>query len=100
MAEEKQFENKVKKYLKSKNIWHVKYFANSFTPVGIPDVLSVVNGRFLAIELKAERGKTSPLQDYNISEIQRCGGIAIVLKPSGFEDFKKLVEELLNDNTI
>lgn len=95
MAEEKQFENKVKKYLKAKGIWHVKYFANSFTPVGIPDVLAVVNGKFVAIELKAEKGKTSPLQDYNIKEIERCGGIAIVLRPSGFEDFKKLIEELL-----
>ena len=95
MAEEKQFENKLKKYLKSKGIWHVKYFANSFTPVGIPDVLAVVNGKFVAIELKAEKGKTSPLQDYNIKEIQRCGGIAIVLRPSGFDEFKKLIEELL-----
>lgn len=95
MGAEKNFENKVKKYLKSKGIWHVKYFANSFTPMGIPDVLGVVNGRFLAIELKAENGKTSPLQEYNINEIKRCGGIAIVLKPSGFETFKKLIEELL-----
>ena len=95
MAEEKTFENRIKRYLKSKGIWHVKYFANSFTPVGIPDVLAVVNGRFVAIEVKAENGKTSPLQEHNIKEIQRCGGIAIVLRPSGFEEFKKLIEELL-----
>ena len=100
MAEEKQFENRVKRWLKSKGIWHVKYFANSFTPVGTPDILGVVNGRFLAIEVKAERGRTSPLQEYNIKEIQRCGGIAIVLRPSGFEDFKKLIEGVLNDTTI
>lgn len=95
MAEEKSFENRIKRYLKSKGIWHVKYFANSFTPVGIPDLIAVVNSRFVAIEVKAEKGKTSPLQDYNISEIQRCGGIAIVLRPSGFEEFKKTIEELL-----
>ena len=95
MAEEKQFENKLKLYLKSKNIWYVKYFANSFTAVGIPDVLACVNGNFLAIELKAEKGKVSPLQEYNIKEIQHCGGKAIVLRPSGFDDFKKLIEELL-----
>lgn len=100
MAEEKQFENKVKRYLKSKGIWHVKYFANSFTPIGIPDVLAVVNGRFVAIELKAEKGKTSALQDYNLKEIRRCGGIAIVLRPSGFDNFRETIEDLLNDHII
>lgn len=100
MAEEKNFENKVKQYLKSKGIWHVKYFANNFTPIGIPDILSVVNGRFVAIEIKAEKGKTSVLQDYNINEIKRCGGIAIVLRPSQFEKFKETIEALLNDHLI
>lgn len=97
---EKQFENKVKQYLKSKGIWYVKYFANSFTPIGIPDLLAVANGKFLAIELKAEKGKTSPLQEYNLTKIRHCGGIAIVLKPSGFEKFKKMIEEILNDSTV
>lgn len=100
MGAEKIFENKVKRYLKSKNIWYVKYFANSFTPTGIPDLLAVVNSHFLAIEIKSEKGKTSLLQEYNIKEIRRCGGIAMVLKPSGFDDFKKLIEELLNDNIV
>lgn len=92
---EKQFENKIKKYLKSKGIWYVKYFANGFTKVGIPDLLAVVNGKFVAIEVKAEKGKLSTLQRYNIEAIKMCGGIALVLRPSGFEEFKNLIEELL-----
>lgn len=92
---EKQFENQIKAYLKSKNIWYVKYFANSFTPVGIPDILACVNGRFLGIEVKNEKGKTTKLQNYNLHEIRRCGGVSMVVRPQNFEELKKVVEDLL-----
>lgn len=95
MAEEKQFENKVKRWLKSKNIYHFKYFGNAFSTAGVLDLTACVNGRFVGIELKAEKGKTSPLQDAHIQQIKNSGGIAIVLRPSGFEEFKKTLEELL-----
>lgn len=95
MAEEKSFENKVKRYLKSKGIYYFKYFGNAYSTAGILDLTLCVNGRFVGVELKAEKGKTSSLQDYNIKKIQESGGIAIILRPSGFEDFKKLIEELL-----
>ena len=93
---EKQFENKVKRYLKSKGIYYFKYFGNAYSTPGILDLTLCINGRFIAVELKTETGKTSVLQDYNIKEIRRCGGIAIVLRPSEFENFKKMIEELLN----
>lgn len=96
MAEEKTFENKVKRYLKSKGIYYFKYFGNAYSTAGILDLTLCVNGHFVGVELKAEKGKVSPLQEYNIKEIQRCGGKAIVLRPSGFDEFKKLIEELLN----
>nr|DAS26824.1 MAG TPA: Nuclease [Caudoviricetes sp.] len=100
MAEEKNFENKVKKWLKAKGIYYFKYFGNAYSTAGILDLTLCVNGKFVGVELKAEKGKTSSLQDYNIKKIQESGGIAIVLRPSGFEDFKKIIEDLLNDQTI
>lgn len=95
MAEEKQFENKVKRWLKSKGIYHFKYFGNAFSTAGVLDLCLCVNGRFVAVELKSEKGKTSPLQDAHIKQIHDSGGIAMVLRPSGFENFKKLIEVML-----
>lgn len=97
MEKEKSFENKVKKYLKSKGIYYFKYFGNAYSTSGILDLTLCVNGKFIGVEIKAEKGKVSPLQEYNINEIKRCGGIAIVLRPSGFDNFKQLIEEVLND---
>lgn len=96
MAAEKQFENQVKDYLKQKGCWFIKYWGGAkFTKSGIPDLLICVNGHFVAVELKAEKGKTSSLQFYQLNQINKSGGIGIVLRPSQFEKFKKLIEELL-----
>jgi len=93
--QEKQFETKIKSYLASKGIWYVKYFANAYTKRGIPDILACVKGCFVAIEVKSESGRPSPLQVRNIEMIQESGGIATVLYPKDFEDFKSIVEHLL-----
>jgi hypothetical protein len=95
-AQEKTFENKIKKYLKDHNCWHVKYFANMFTKSGIPDILACVNGYFVAIEVKAEKGEPSELQLWNQNKIRESGGIDIILYPSQWEDFKLLINDLIN----
>lgn len=94
MAQEKTFENKIKKFLDENNCWYVKFFANGYTKKGVPDLLCCVNGYFLAIEVKAENGKASDLQKWNIEKIKQAGGRALILKPSMFEEFRKLIAEL------
>ena len=95
MAQEKSFENKIKKYLKDKGCWFVKYFANRMTKSGVPDILVCCNGYFLAIEVKADDGKPSELQLWNRDEIRKSGGIAIIVYPNQWEELKMLIDDLL-----
>lgn len=95
MAEEKNFENRIKKYLKSKNVWYVKFLGSGMTKRGVPDILACVNGYFVGIEVKATKGKPSDIQLYQQQKIIDSGGVSIVLYPSGFDDFKILIEDLL-----
>lgn len=97
MPEEKNFENRIKSFLKENNIWFVKFFANGFTKSGVPDLLCSIKGRFVGIEVKAEKGKPSPLQIYNKEQIEKSGGIAYILYPKDFEDFKKDVKKMLDN---
>ena len=76
----------------------MKFFANAYTRSGVPDLLVCCNGRFVAIEVKAENGRPSELQLHNIEEIKKAGGIAIVLYPKDFEMFKNLIWEIMNNN--
>jgi hypothetical protein len=50
----------------------------------------------VAVEVKAKNGKPSELQLYNIEQIKKAGGIALVLYPNQFETFKKLILSLKN----
>lgn len=97
MAAEKNFENKIKKFLELQGCWYVKYFANGMTKAGIPDILACVNGYFVGIEVKASNGKPSPLQFYHQEEIRKAGGISIILYPENYDEFKVFIEDLLED---
>jgi Holliday junction resolvase len=95
MASEKQFENKIKKFLKDEGCWFLKYWAGAaYTKSGIPDLLICCNGYFLGVEVKAPRGKPSELQLWNIEKIKEAGGIGLVLYPKDFDSFKELIHKL------
>ena len=100
MGSEKNFENRIKSFLKERNCWFVKYWSGGvpttegvkkFTKDGVPDILCCCEGFFLGIEIKAERGKPSKLQIYNLKKIDDCGGYAILLYPKDFRLFKKFI---------
>lgn len=94
MAGEKNFENKIKKFLKDRGCWYVKYFANRNTRAGVPDILACVSGRFVAIEVKAENGKPTELQKWNVEQIKSSGGIALILYPADWDRFVAIIDEV------
>lgn len=97
IAAEKQFENKVKVFLKDNDCWFLKYWGGAaYTKKGIPDILVCCKGRFMGVEVKAPDGKPSDLQIYNLRRIDRAGGLAILLYPKDYDLFKRLVENPKN----
>lgn len=60
---------------------------------GLPDVVACIYGRFVAFELKAERGRPSELQKIEIERINDAGGSARVVYPSEWDD---VYTELVN----
>lgn len=112
MAEEKLFEGQIKKHFHSVGIypagyptdrmnapmvgWYTKIWGGGFQKSGIPDILACVNGVLLAVEVKASTGRPSELQKLNISRINQANGVALFLYPEGFDDFKKIVEGVIN----
>lgn len=111
MAEEKQFEKKVERYLHSVGVyqagtetqkmtvpqtgWFTKIWGGGYQKSGIPDLLLCVNGIFISCELKGTTGRPSSLQKMNTSRINLTQGIGIVLYPEGFEDFRQIVEGVI-----
>lgn len=112
MAKEKNFETRVKRYLKSEGIvpfgtpsdqlkgvcgYYEKRFGSVFTKSGMPDLHIVINSISIECELKAEDGKLSELQKHNLKQLTSTGNIAFELRPSSFDNFKKLITYIKQD---
>lgn len=111
MAAEKRFEKQLEKYLHSVGVyqagtktqdmhtsqigWFTKIWGGGYQKSGIPDLLLCVNGIFISCELKASNGRPSVLQKMNTSRINNTNGIGIILYPEGFEEFKQIVEGVI-----
>ena len=92
---ESQFQTKVIQFLKEHGVYVIKYWGGGrYTKAGVPDIVACINGYFIAIELKTDTGRVSKLQEYNLEEIRKAGGIAIVLRPKQFNSFKKFIKEM------
>ena len=73
---EQQIQSKIIKYLKSMGAYVVK--VSIATKSGVPDIICCYKGVFIAIEVKAPGGAISTLQQWNIEQIRKAGGIAII----------------------
>lgn len=103
MGSEKNFENRIKSFLQEQGCWYVKYWSGGiptkegvkkFTKDGVPDILCCFEGFFLAIEVKAPKGRPSKLQLYHLRKIDEAGGFAFLLYPKDFRKFKKFIYSL------
>ena len=117
MAQEKSFEERLKKWLECEGIyalgtpeqdmttppcgyWEKRWGGGKYIKSGMPDMHIVVNGISLEVELKAPRGKPSDLQIQKLNQIDKAGCIALVLFPKDFEKFKKLILFIKNNYRI
>ena len=55
------------------------YKASDRFRAGVPDVIGCIKGSFVALELKVEPRKVTPLQQYELTNIYREGGNAQVV---------------------
>lgn len=101
MATEKNFENRIKGFLKEQDCYFIKYWGGGeFTKAGVPDILCCCNGRFIGIEVKAPKGKPSALQIHNLKKIDESGGLGVLLYPKDFDTFKYMIRLIKNDDYL
>lgn len=112
MAEEKSFENRLKRWLESVGVYPLgcprqkmavpaqgyynkRWGGGQFTKAGLPDMQIVVNGFCIEVELKATHGRPSVIQSHIIEQINNSGGCGHIIYPKDFEVLKNLVKEHL-----
>jgi Holliday junction resolvase len=77
MLSESAIQKKISDYLNAlPECWTCKVM--SANKRGVPDILAVVSGRFVAIEVKRPGGKPSKLQLAQLKRIEAAGGLAMI----------------------
>jgi len=78
MKKEQDIQGAIIKHIESRGGWVAKVITASRS--GVPDLLCVVDGVMLAVEVKAPGGVVAPIQQYNLDKITKAGGVAIVAR--------------------
>ena len=82
----------VRKILTEFGIYHFMPPGMGFGRAGIPDIICCFQGKFIAIECKAGRGKTTALQDREIDAIRAAGGTAWVINELTIMELKEKLQ--------
>ena len=86
------FIEKVDKQLKAvfgKSLWLENI--QQVTKSGTPDRLICINGFFVGLEVKTDKGEPSKIQLLKLAKIKRAGGLAYIVTPS---NWLLVIEEL------
>lgn len=92
MTPEGKVKKSVRQVLDRLGAYYVMPVTGGYGRQGAPDFLVCYQGKFFGIETKAGKGKTTALQDLNLSNIRSAGGVALVV----YEDDVKDLEATLN----
>jgi len=68
-----------------------KTHGGMYGTAGIPDIIVCLDGRFLAFEVKTEKGKLTKLQEATIAKINAANGKAY--KVTSVDEVKKIIEK-------
>ena len=95
MTPEKKVKTKVVEILKGFGAYYFYASTGGYGASGVPDIICCYKGRFLAIECKAGKGKTTALQEKNIAQIIAQDGLAIVVNEDNIEEVRTFMGYLL-----
>jgi len=85
---------KIKAILKAHGAYYAMPIGTGLGNSGVPDFLICVKGRFMAVEAKAGKGRTTALQEKNLREIDRAGGLTLVITEENIDVLEMMLEAM------
>lgn len=82
---------KIRKILDEAGVYYAMPIGTGYGNSGVPDFLACAGGKFIAIEAKAGKGKTTALQESHLSRIRGAGGTAVVINEDNLHTLKELL---------
>lgn len=95
MTPERRVKTKVRKVLDTLGAYYVMPVTGGYGNSGAPDFLVCLHGRFIGIECKAGKNTTTPLQEKNLRQIEKSGGVALVVNDENVDVFATELSRLI-----
>lgn len=89
---EKKLQDKAISYLRERGIYYLNLFGDGMSGKGKPDLITCINGRFVAFELKVGENDLQDDQKIHRIRIKRSAGLHYA--PYTINEFIKIVEDL------
>lgn len=91
MTPEAKVKKKVRALLETYSAYYAMPATGGYGASGVPDFLVCHHGRFIGIETKAGSNKPTALQLANMKQIERAGGVTLVINETNIDELAKLL---------
>lgn len=88
---ESKLQQECVKYLKSKGIYYINLHGGGWGAKGAPDLITCINGKFIALELKVGDNDMQPDQRIHMKRIKANGGLHYC--PRTLDEFIQIIDE-------
>lgn len=95
MTPEKKVKNKVVRLLKNYGAYYFFPASYGMGRSGVPDIVCCLRGCFIGIECKAGKNKPTPLQEKELADIIKAGGVSCVINEDNMTELLVLLHEIV-----
>jgi Holliday junction resolvase len=94
MTPEAKVKKQIRKILDTTRVYYAMPIGTGYGASGVPDFLAFCEGKFIGIEAKAGKGKTTALQEHTLQRIRESGGLTIVVNELNINELEELICEI------
>ena len=101
MTPEKRVKNQVVKHLKElgEDVYYFFPATGGYGRSGVPDIVGCYKGKFFAIECKAGKNKPTPLQEKELADIIKAGGVSCVINEDNMAELESILTTVMSKDT-
>ncbi len=97
MTPEAKVKRKVAAVLKEFRAYYFYPATGGYGRSGVPDIVGCYHGRFFGIECKAGDNKPTPLQQKNLDDISKQGGLVLVINETNIDEVRRCLIRIWQD---
>lgn len=89
MTPEAKVKKQIRQIIDEFGAYYAMPIGTGYGQSGVPDFLICHKGRFIAVEAKAGKGKTTLLQEAHLERIRNAGGITLIINETNLQQLRE-----------